>query len=184
LLLFVTLFSGITAAAQTPQEDRFINKRTLGGFLSTGIPLYKLPDNTYYQPIIGGLLYHIPFYKTKNRFSIALDLLPQAVLVPFKTHTEYEFGLNVAFYFGIELSPKTLLSYSIGSGPHYISSDLERQAKGFIFSDNMYFTLRRNHNGIDVAVFAGMRHISNANLELPNLGVNNILIGVSVAKIL
>ena len=183
-VFFLFLFTGLVAEAQGQQENRFINKRTLGGFLSTGIPLYQLADGTYYQPIIAGFSYHLPLFKTNGPMNIAIDILPQAALVPFKTHMEYEYGLNIGFTFGFQLATNTVLSYTIGSGPHYISSDLERQAKGFIFSDNMYITLRRNYNGLDIGVFSGMRHISNADLELPNDGVNNILIGVTIAKIL
>jgi len=182
-LLLLLFLSTIEIAAQTVKQ-RYIDQKSIGGFLSTGLPFYELANGTSYQPIIVGLSYHLPLTKSNGPMNIAIDILPQFVLVPFETRLEYEYGLNIGFTFGFQLTPNTILSYTIGSGPHYISSNIQRQAPGFIFSDNMYITLRRNIRGLDVGVFSGMRHISNANLELPNSGVNNLLFGISVAKIL
>jgi len=180
LLVLIT----INAQGQNSKPQKYINQKTFGGFVSTGLPLYKLADQSAYHPIIGGATFYVPLFKAKNRFNIAVDLQPQVVLVPFERHTEYEMGFNVVFSFGLALNPTTILSFNVGSGPHYISSTLTRQAQGFIFSDNFNFSIREKLGIVETSIFSGWRHISNAGLENPNAGVNNVIIGVSVAKIL
>ena len=64
-------------------------------------------------------------------------MLPQFVIVPFDNTTGYEFGLNIPFAFGFALTQRDIFSINIGSGPHYITADIDRQAPGFIFSDNL-----------------------------------------------
>jgi hypothetical protein len=72
----------------------------------------------------------------------------------------------------------------LGSGPHYITADLPRQANVKIFSDNIDFGLFRQLNK-NKPLFLNLqfrvRHISNAGLKLPNSGVNtlNVLVGLS-----
>ena len=64
----------------------------------------------------------------------------------------------------------------LGSGPHYISADLERQATGFIFSDNLMLgSLIRLKKQVFLNLQFGVRHISNANINLPNRGVNSVI---------
>jgi hypothetical protein len=72
----------------------------------------------------------------------------------------------------------------LGSGPHFITADLPRQAKGFIFSDNLavgFFKGVNQKKGLFLNVQFRVRHISNAGLKLPNAGVNtlNVLVGLS-----
>jgi hypothetical protein len=71
----------------------------------------------------------------------------------------------------------------LGSGPHYISAHLDRQATGFIFSDNLAIgaLTRLNRKQLFLNLQFRIRHISNANLKLPNRGVNsyNFFIGLS-----
>ena len=184
LLLIILLLGSLFAKAQIKNSDRFINQRTIGGFALTGIPLYRLEDKTRYEPIIGGFLFHQPLYQAKKRMNIAVDLMPQVAFVPFESHNEFEMGFNVNFSFGYEINPTTIFSFNIGSGPHYISSYLTRQAHGFIFSDNFTFALRKKINNLDISIFAGWRHISNAGLEEPNRGINNVSTGFSIAHII
>jgi Lipid A 3-O-deacylase (PagL) len=180
-LFTLILLGTITATAQSV-TTRYINQKSIGGFISAGFPYYNLEVNVGYHPILIGGYLHLPLFKAHRHFNIAIDVLPQVGIVPFDNNTEYEFGLNISFAFGFALTPRDVLSINVGSGPHYITAQLDRQAHGFIFSDNLNFTLRHKFKVIEAGVTAGIRHISNAGLENPNIGVEDILIGFTIAK--
>ena len=71
----------------------------------------------------------------------------------------------------------------LGSGPHFITADVKRQAKGFIFSDNaaLGFMKSLEKKALFLNFQMRWRHISNAGLKDPNGGVDswNVLIGIS-----
>ena len=171
----------LKSTAQT-EDSRFINKKSIGGFVATGYGYYHLEVDLSYQPtLIGGYL-HLPLYQTKGIFSLGFDVLPQFGLVQFDNQLEYEFGLNIALVFGFAISENNILSFNMSTGPHYISADIETQAKGFIFSDNLYLQFRHNFQHVEVGFSVGFRHISNAELKQPNRGVENSIVGITIAK--
>ncbi len=177
-LLMFFIFSNLVAQ----DESKFINQKTIGGFISTGLPLYRLEEGTQYQPLIIGGALHLPFYQTKGRFNIALDLAPQIGFVPYQNGMEYEFGLNFIFAFGYQVGENTIISINVGTGPHYITAAINRQAPGFIFSDHFNIAYKKKINTWQLGFTVGIRHISNAGFEEPNLGIENIGLGVSFAK--
>ncbi len=94
----------------------------------------------------------------------------------------YECGLNLGLLLRTYLGSSRLSAYLLGSiGPHYISAAPAHQARGFIFSDNVFMGLeyRIGHNTF-LNARGGYRHISNAGLKNPNLGVDNVLFGVGI----
>lgn len=177
LLLTIT----ISSTAQVTNK-RYINQKSIGGFISAGFPYYNLEVDVGYHPILIGGYLHLPLYQARKNFNIAIDVLPQVGIVPFDNNTEYEFGLNIVFVFGFAVSERDVFSINIGSGPHYITAQLDRQASGYIFSDNLNFTFRHKFNVLEAGVTAGIRHISNLGFEEPNIGVETIHIGFTVAK--
>ena len=69
----------------------------------------------------------------------------------------------------------------ISSGPHYVSGTPERQADGFIFSDNLLLGLNvKLFEKIYLDLRSGFRHISNAGLNHPNGGVNDLVLNGGV----
>ena len=110
----------------------------------------------------------------QNYFSLYLE--PQLNLVRDgldREGQEKEFGVNVGIQYQFKVN-QWLSSYLlVGTGPHYISVRSERQAQGFIFSDNfgggLQFLITRQQS-LDVGY--RFRHISNAGLEKPNRGIN------------
>jgi hypothetical protein len=98
--------------------------------------------------------------------------------------TDVEFGLNLGIRNHIRISRNFYLYQMLGSGPHYISAELDRQANGFIFSDNLaigsYIHLSSKYF---LNLQFGVRHISNANIKLPNRGVNSYIISVGISGI-
>lgn len=96
--------------------------------------------------------------------------------------TGYEWGLNVGALIRKNFLRDFLSLYGIISvGPHYVSDVPQRQIKGFIFSDNFLAGINiRLWNNIYLDIRSGFRHISNANLALPNGGVNDVFIGLGL----
>ena len=50
---------------------------------------------------------------------------------------DVEVGVNLGIRNYIRINDRFLLYQMLGSGPHYYTADLDRQAPGFIFSDNL-----------------------------------------------
>ena len=100
-----------------------------------------------------------------------------------KGSIDYEFGINLGIRNYVKINDGFYFYQMLGSGPHYISAKVGRQASGFIFSDNLALgtLLRLNQKGLFLNFQYVQRHISNAGLKAPNGGVNsyNFVIGVS-----
>lgn len=96
---------------------------------------------------------------------------------------DYEFGLNLGIRNYVKINQGFYFYQMLGSGPHFISAEVGRQANGFIFSDNLALGtfLRLNSKNLFLDIQYVQRHISNANLKSPNGGVNsyNFVIGLS-----
>ena len=84
----------------------------------------------------------------------------------------------------IPLSDKFRLSLAMGTGPHFISLKTNRQSRGFIFSDNLelglIYPVSKLH--LDFNLKVRYRHISNAGLEEPNGGIDNLFLVFSITK--
>jgi len=186
-LLFI-LFSAILLDPTIPAsaqafDIKFINQKSIGGFASIGFPLYDVEEGIRYNPFVLGGSLHLPFYQTKSKFGVGIGILPQVGFVPYNSSMEYEFGFNITFTFGFQLSPRGIFSINIGTGPHYYTADIGRQAPGFIFADHFNLAYRHKFTKLEASITLGIRHISNAGLEAPNRGIENIGLGVSLAKL-
>ena len=163
-------------------SDRFFTEM---GFIA-GFGSGNIPEGTY-QPIL--LIGHFGvdmkryFQGLKDhRGTLSFFLEPQFNPV-FSPRTDFELGIGVGIQYMYPILDK-LSIYVLGSvGPHYISLVTIQQASGFIFADTVgagfYYYLTK-----DSAINVGyrLRHISNANLSDPNLGINTNfgVIGYSV----
>lgn len=90
----------------------------------------------------------------------------------------FEFGLNLGVRAGLALGGSGSLAYAGGSvGPHYVSGVPQRQAPGFLFSDNLFAGVNIPLGRVLAAdLRANFRHISNAGLKRPNGGINNLAV--------
>ena len=158
----------------------FLSSQTLSSArsISIGYPLLQeqLPENYTYNPLF--LTTRIPiFVKENKRFVPYLE--PQLAISsppkPFKSAFEFGVNLGIQYYFGIK--PKHHWTAAIGLGPHYLSLETAMQHKGFLFSDNIelgYYQVIRPKMGLQITT--RFRHLSNANLQQPNLGIDNLFI--------
>ena len=102
------------------------------------------------------------------------------IFIKEKTITEYV--LNIGFIVRYNLKERFSL-FILGSiGPMYSNTETERLAKGFAFSDILAVGCAYKTGKIMFEIRPGLRHVSNADLKLPNSGHNstNIDFGISV----
>jgi len=154
-------------------------------------------ENTYapglnvtydYQILFFQLQYYWGFLKWE-KWGLELLVQPQYDLTKFR-HVDkiadeingYEFGVNAGVLIRRMLIEEALyLNGLISSGPHYVSGTPQRQADRFIFSDK--FLIGLNVKLLENIYFyfrSGFRHISNAGLNHPNGGVNDLVLSVGV----
>ncbi len=142
-----------------------------------------------YKPLL--FIYHIGFdaHKlipsvipdTQKRLTFYLEPQYNKVIHP---ASDYEFGLGFGLEYRFNIIKNAMDGYILaGSGFHYISYDSSCQSGGFNFNDNLGagFYIYITHNS---AINLGFRfrHISNADIRMPNEGINSFLftLGYSV----
>jgi len=185
LALIIIFFAINFSAFSQENSTKYINRKSVGGMTAFGLTYYSLPENVTYRPILLQAFWHKPLYQTKNFFNVSVEVLPQINFIFLDSKPEFECGVNVFFDFGFQLSKKSILSVIIGSGPHFITVETTKQSNGFLFSDNFLMSFKRNvSENLEIGVFSGYRHMSNASIKQPNNGIDNILFGISVAKLL
>ena len=84
-----------------------------------------------------------------------------------------EYVLNVGLLFRF-FPLDEISAYGMGSiGPMISDTETERLAKGFAFSDILAFGITGHFNRIALDLRYVFRHVSNANIQLPNQGHNS-----------
>ncbi len=75
------------------------------------------------------------------------------------------------------------LFFLAGVGPHYVSGLPDRQAAGFIFSDNLMLGCGvRLPADYILDFYGGFRHLSNAGIRQPNGGINSLMLFIGIRK--
>ena len=103
-----------------------------------------------------------------------------------KTLNAFEFGVNVGVQHLYPLLKDKIHTYiQISAGPHFMSAHTTRQARGFLFSDNLStgMYLRINQSLI-VNLSFRLRHLSNADTRSPNQGINTFNYHIGFSKLL
>lgn len=170
------------------QNERFA-KHEIG--VSLSIPfVYEKNSEGLYQPFLIKGLFGWHLGKTENiadktgHFIGYLEPQINPVFVSGKL-SELEFGCNFGFRFEQEIGEKNRLYWAIGTGPHFITQESRQQHPGYIFSDNFIFGWYRQLKGDYYSNLQyRFRHISNAGIYEPNLGIDNSFIGLGVSKLI
>lgn len=184
LVLSFFILSGKILFSTDDTAPKYINQKAVGGFVQIGFPYYHLPEGTSYVPVLFIINYHQPVFRTKKIFNIGVDFSPQICFATGRK-SGVESGLNVTILMCFEISPSAIFSFQAGSGPHYISYTTERQVKGFIFSDNFQVEFRKRlpSKKIEMNFILGWRHMSNADTDDPNAGIDNIMLGFGISRL-
>ena len=178
LLLCCSLLFAISRA-QEPAPARFKTEGFLVGYGPT------FSDNTNYRVYYLTGDWSWSFSKPKRRDFLSIYFEPQVNLVRTDRPWDMEFGANLGLRNYVRINDGFYFYQMLGSGPHFITAELDRQATGFIFSDNLALgVLKRMDKELMLNLQFGVRHISNAGLKLPNRGVNtlNFRVGLSRRK--
>jgi hypothetical protein len=175
ITLITILFSSADA------QDSLRRFRTSGGLIGYGKAINKETD---YKIIFlaGDFSWSFTKYPKRKDF-VAWYLEPQVNPVRTPRPWDIEFGVNLGLRNYIRINEGLYFYQMLGTGPHYISAEVKRQANGFIFSDNFAlgaFT-RINQKNLFLNIQFRWRHLSNAGLEKPNSGIDswNIFLGLS-----
>ncbi len=198
LFILPAVLSASIAIAQNNYFKRnyaFITGVQISKGIQTG---YKNDVDYDNKPFLIQLEFQKALIRSENKL-LKLDYFvqPQINFVKFRDHinsipgteivNSWETGINVVLIlfanFIKQLTPdkQPAIYLLAGSGPHYIHSSPDRQAEGFIFSDNFGLGFKipfSKHYLFDVR--CGIRHLSNASLKQPNDGIDNILIGAGI----
>ncbi len=178
ILLSVIHVSGFAQADMFRKKERKIGFAVGYGFQD------GLDVNYHYDVLLLQVNYYITIF-SKESFTVDIIPNPQFNITKYKVtnnsskeESGFEFGLNVGIAARKTFRDGRMAAYLLlGSGPHYVSGVPERQAKGFIFSDNIITGLDvQLSDRLRLDLSGGIRHISNAGLKRPNGGVNNIVL--------
>ncbi|TAG53006.1 MAG: acyloxyacyl hydrolase [Cytophagales bacterium] len=173
--LFLVCFS------VSAQKNLFYEKGFLVGF-GHGLSIYNLPEGNY-RPFFFMGHFGIDLLK-KNKQNLpfgkfTLYFEPQFNPVLVENYSKnlveqkFEFGLNIGFKQTVRIYKNLFAFIHGGVGPHFHNSVTRKQFKGFLFSDNFGLGLsyKISENKLINLGFR-LRHLSNANLEMPNSGIN------------
>lgn len=84
-----------------------------------------------------------------------------------------EYALNAGIVYRRFLNLNSSVYATLNSGPMYIDTDTERLKKGFAFSDILSVGYNYKVKNISLDAKFMFRHASNANLQMPNFGLNS-----------
>lgn len=171
----------VFATLKTSAQDNTQHFHSRGALFGFG---QKFNMDALYNPVFFQGAFSWQFDRKKRKNFLAFYLEPQFNLVNTERRMDIEFGTNVGLRYYQQVFSDLYFYETLSSGPHYITANLERQAKGFIFSDNLAVGLFKKlfpDRSLYLNLQAGVRHISNAGLKTPNWGVNtmNFMVGFS-----
>ncbi len=192
LILWPAIVHGITSIPGDSTKKKTHWKVTEKGLLTgygIGINQFSLPEGNYSPLFLMGQL-GVQFPSLLGRIHspgpVSLFFEPQFNLVllrsPASVQSRYELGIGVGIQQVFNLSERVKPFIRLVVGPHYISTHSALQHTGFILSDNaaagFYYYFSRT---FALQAQFRARHMSNANLQLPNHGINtsNFMIGFS-----
>lgn len=190
--LFLNLYSLNSYSQDTIPKKLKLLASCEHGFLAGygyGIDTFNLPEGNY-KPIF--LMYRTALYspriktnsQSKVRYRIYSEYQFNPVMLTKNGHTSWTFdcGISNGLQVLYSIRPQIQIYVLFGSGIHYADVKTVRQKHGWLFSDNMdagfYYHLKNNWA---LNFSFRIRHMSNANLWMPNHGINtsNFLLGFS-----
>lgn len=191
IFLVLLMIAGITntrAGDSTQVRGKAFSPYQWGGQFGYGFVNEHIPEGEYGPFLLSGLLEFHLHRRTRNPEGAHFFLLyaePQVLPVLIAGGIrEWEAGCNIGAKYRVAIRDKNGLSWHVGSGPHYISLDSpQHQAGGFAFASNFGMAYDREFRR-DVSITVGyrFRHVSNLDLQSPNLGLDNHFLTVGFRK--
>lgn len=185
LFLFQMIIFWMFSPVQTVSAQEYAEKfKTSGG----SIGFAPARNHVHYDVLLLAADFSRSFKKPQKKSFLTWYWQPQLNLVKAantpKNSLDYEFGINLGLRNYIKVSDNIYVYDMICSGPHFISATVYRQARGFIFSDNLALgSLIRIDKKYFLRLQAGLRHISNGGFKEPNKGIDSFLFMVGFSQI-
>jgi len=111
-----------------------------------------------------------------HRGTLSLFFEPQFGFTAMSQENGVEFGVGVGLKYAYPIGD-SYSAYILGSvGPHVMSLKTEDQANGFIFNDTIGLGMDfKISPGNAINIECRLRHLSNAGLQNPNYGIENLI---------
>jgi hypothetical protein len=180
-LLLILLSAGAACAA----DDKPAPATTIDPFFSelgfyTGVGYGKVVEGTY-VPIF--FIVHMGMDMKRwfpslqgHRGTLSLFFEPQFSFAAMNEQYGVEFGVGVGLKYAYQIGDLYSV-YILGSvGPHVMSLKTQDQANGFIFNDTIGLGMSyRIFPDTAFDIQCRLRHLSNAEIQKPNYGIENLI---------
>jgi len=163
--------------AELPLPAQEQSKYYLGAGVGVSIIGEQISKNEIYNSTLLLLQGGINLTPHRDKFPLIIKIEANVGISNLSTRGARDFDL--AAIVGIEtvlpLSKKTALTASASTGPGYMAAEIQKQAEGFIFSNNFSFTviIKISDKGFYVRPGYRFRHMSSLDITLPNYGVDH-----------
>lgn len=195
-LLIISLFISVFAYSQDSiPKFRWLRSGLVLGYASQNTFMNQEWDYTYESKIIKfsnhfnlsrkrkhswEILVEPSYYRSKHQminYWFISHTVPngdelRAKFMPLKSINEYV--LNVGMVYRRYLNLHSSVYATLNSGPMYIDTETERLKKGFAFSDILSVGYNYKIKKISFDAKCMIRHASNANMQMPNFGLNSV----------
>lgn len=185
--MLLTVLAILVAADRAGAEDEQIWPPVSESGVMVGYGYTKVAEGRY-KPFlmiwhVGFNLKEFPSGRSDGRKNTLSWYLEPQINPSFSPRTDAEFGVGVGLKYMHHITDR-LSAYAMASvGPHWITLQTSDQADGFIFSDTVGMGLSifvTDKSAINLEFRA--RHLSNAELAQPNVGIDSLfgVVGYSV----
>lgn len=184
----LTLIALLLAGSVSAQNYYPLNRlRTVGLLVDYPVVEERLPESVDngYRPLLIQANLRFPLIKNNGLHQATLYVSPQFnPVLPITGYDKFLFeaGVNLGIAYEYYIPQKAILFVGAGVGPHYININTGLQANGFIFSDNVFAGVHQIVSRDWMLTYqVKLRHISNAGLQSPNGGIDNLFAGMGVS---
>ncbi|MGZ5286199.1 MAG: acyloxyacyl hydrolase [Flavisolibacter sp.] len=171
----------LSIAQSEPSNNKPARFKTTGAMMGYGKAINKETDYKVFY-LAGDFSWSFT-KQPKKKFFVTYYVEPQVNPVRTQRPWDIEVGTNAGIRTYWKINEDFYCYQMLGSGPHFITAEVKRQANGFIFSDNaaLGFFKKINNKNRFLNFQLRWRHLSNAGLKRPNSGIDswNILLGLS-----
>lgn len=172
-------------------QNRPLNRlNSVGLLIDYPVIEEKLPETVDggYKPLLIQANFRFPLIKNNGLHQATLYVTPQfnpVLPIPGNNNFLFETGVNLGIAYEFYIPNAAILFIGGGVGPHYININTDKQANGFIFSDNVFAGVHQILNPNWMLTYqVKYRHISNAGLQQPNNGIDNMFVGMGLSYFL
>lgn len=187
-ILFIIFF--LLTTNQVFSFNEYIKNKTKGIIIGSAFSNEKLDGDIHYMPIQFIYKFNFPVFNNiyNKRSNLFMHLEPQLNLVIYGSQLNaFETGVNLGFTYNYLITQNCIAFFGLGAGPHFISKETSKLAKGFTFSDNFMLGVRKKvkikQSNYEIEFQSRFRHMSNAGIKQPTAGIDAFLFLFGISKL-